>query len=176
MFKNKLLTMRILALVLVSVMALVTLVACIGKTPDDNPSTPAETPEETIPEEVKETLELIKSGKCGYTIIRPEITSDYLMEHVRSFRNKMNELTGDLVKLAEDWLNPIKNEQPGEFEILLGNTNREETKKVLSEIKYSDWKIDIVNKKLVIVGHTDEATAEAIDYFVENFLDSAGDP
>jgi len=177
--KNKALALRILAIVLVSAMALVALVACVGDKPVETPpvnETPSETPEESPPEEIiKEPIELIKNGKCGYTIIRPELASEDIMVHIRSFRSKMNDLTGDLVKLAEDWLNPIKNEQPGEFEILLGNTNREETQKVLSELKYNDWAIEIVNKKLVITGHTDEKTAEAIDYFVKNFLDVAGD-
>lgn len=165
-------------LLLVSAMIMGSLASCQttppAETPADTPAaTPAETPGE--PEAVKEAIELIKAGKCKYTIVRPEKASEELMEGVRAIRSTLTDLLGgDLVSVAEDWLNPVTNEQPKELEIVVGKTNREETAKVLGGIKYNDWAIEIVGKKLVIVGHTDEGTLDAIRYMMDNFFDDKG--
>lgn len=123
-----------------------------------------ETEPETEAEAVK-ALDLVINSVCGYTIVRPEIMGDELEYEVMELKKAIGVLTRETPKIAEDWLNPFTNQQPEELEIIVGNCNREETKSVLKGLKYLDWTVEIVGKKLVIVGHSEETTLKAIEYF-----------
>ena len=54
-----------------------------------------------------------------------------------------------------------------DFEILVGNTNREETKTFLANLLWDDYGYAIVGNKIVIAGHTDEGTYQAMKSFIE---------
>jgi len=172
--------LRVFLLVLVLTLAMACATACtpppelpVESSSDSIPETPEETPAET-PAAVKEAIALIKDGKCGYTIVRPELASDELKTTIIGLKNDLGKLmdSGTPV-IAEDWLNPFTNQQPGELEILVGNCNRDETRAALTGLKYNDWTVDIVGKKLIIAGFTEEATFKALEYFYDNFMDTA---
>ena len=55
-----------------------------------------------------------------------------------------------------------------EFEILVGDTNREETKIFLSNLLWDDYGYGIVGNKIVIAGHTAEGTTSAMQHFIEH--------
>ena len=199
--KNKEMIKRRRVALLALVLALVTLLsACretgLGEgTPAESESlaeTPSQTPEGSSPEEipdeskeeiridpsweVKEALDLIADRICEYTLVRPEIMGDELQYEVMELKKAMGQLTRDPVKIAEDWLNPYTNQQPEELEIIIGDCDRDETRYVLDGLKYNDWAVEIVGRKLVIAGNTEETTVKAIAYF-KQFVDalSAGD-
>ena len=60
------------------------------------------------------------------------------------------------------------NIEASDFEILVGNTNREESKAFLSNLLWNDYGYAIVGNKLVIAGHTDEGTTSALKQFLEH--------
>ena len=122
-------------------------------------------PESEPEEEPIEDLALVVDMICNYTIVRPEIMGDELEYEVMELKKAVGALTRETPKIAEDWLNPFTNQQPEELEIIIGNCNRDETRSVLAGLKYNDWTVDIVGKKLVIVGHTEATTMKAIEYF-----------
>ena len=154
-----------------------------GGTESDSPKESYDgTPTESIPEEsapatvtVKEAISIIADGNCGYTIVRPELASDGLKQAAMSMRHTLGELMegGSMPTVAEDWLNPFTDQKPLELEILIGACDRDETREALAGIKYNDWTVDIVGKKLIIAGHTEESTLAALDYFNESFLSLA---
>ena len=55
-----------------------------------------------------------------------------------------------------------------EYEILVGNTNREESKTFLSNLLWDDYGYAIVGNKIVIAGHTDEGTTGALKQFLKH--------
>ncbi len=58
----------------------------------------------------------------------------------------------------------------GALEILLGDTNRKETEKALEGLREKDYVIKIIDKKLVVVGGSEEASAKAIKRFAAMFF------
>lgn len=59
------------------------------------------------------------------------------------------------------------------YEILIGNTNREESAKAMDglNLRYYDYVIKYEGTKLVINGGSESAIKSAVDYFAENMLD-----
>ena len=55
-----------------------------------------------------------------------------------------------------------------DFEILIGDTNREETKTFLSNLLWDDYGYGIVGNKIVIAGHTADGTLKAMDHFLKH--------
>ena len=131
------------------------------------------TPEEsTEPPKPEVTLDIISGGACAYTIVRSSSASSAVTDISVKLRGALAEIA-ESVQIKEDFL--LGNDKPGEFEILLGKTNREESTEVLDKIKYHDFKIEMVGSKIVIAAHNDETLADAVDYFVENIVSLGSD-
>ena len=62
---------------------------------------------------------------------------------------------------------------PGEYEIIIGNADREEVRSFLADLRLNDWGYGIVGKKLIIAGRTDQGTLQALDEFTSRFLETA---
>ena len=127
-------------------------------------STPEESTEPSKPEVI---LDLVSGGATAYTIIRSSTAASVVTNISVKLKNALAEVA-EGVQIKEDYL--IGNAKPGEFEILLGNTNREESAEVLAKLKYHDFKIEIVGSKVVIAAHNDDTLADAVDYFIENII------
>jgi len=59
----------------------------------------------------------------------------------------------------------------GEYEILIGETNRAESAEVYKDLKYNDYKISVIGSKVVIAGGSYEAQKKAVEDFVSLFSD-----
>ena len=55
-------------------------------------------------------------------------------------------------------------------EILVGKTNREESAQFLDTLAPWQWGYALIGTKIVIAGHSDESTAEAVNAFIENIV------
>ncbi|MBQ7346407.1 MAG: endonuclease/exonuclease/phosphatase family protein [Clostridia bacterium] len=73
------------------------------------------------------------------------------------------------MKTADDFL-MAGEDASNRSEILIGYTNREETAEVMSEIGYYDYAIRVINNKIVVAAHTEEALMTAIDVFCNELL------
>lgn len=67
---------------------------------------------------------------------------------------------------ADDFINMSGELVVGEYEILIGETNREESAAFLSTLKYKDSGYKLMGKKLVIAAHDFYSTAQAVTDFV----------
>ncbi len=104
-----------------------------------------------------------------YTVIRPDLCSDTEKEALVLFRDTVNKNFGiDLVAVT-DWIGEGQSES--EKEILIGSTNRAESKKAMEDLGYGDYVIRKIGTKIVIAGGSDSATYEAVKYFTENYID-----
>ncbi len=158
---------KILSLILALIFVMGALAAC--STPDDpaesTPSnsvggsdTPEETPVETEPPKDPITL------TAEYVVVRPELCSDAVKDAAIAVKNALADATGANVAIKEDFL--YGDLKPAQYEILVGQTNREESVNAISGIKYNDYIVSIEGDKLVVNAYTDECIAEAVAHVV----------
>ena len=127
--------------------------------PADNTTEPAP---ETGPEEELSPIMLADLEK--YFIIRPEKNTKDLLDTINGLYQRIKSKVA--IGYKDDF---YKENTPafsiGEYEILVGKTNRLETAQFLSDLKYNDYGFAQIGKKIVIAGHSDEATMKAISAF-----------
>ena len=151
--------------ILCALLALLMLLACVScdnpppsvKDPSDEQGTTPGEQGTTPGEQNKNVLSIIKNGVSDYVMIR----SDNAKPDVRAAFSKLGEevlaKTGVRLKLDTDWA------EKGSKEILIGNTNREESAKalqdledmqILEELVGDGFMIRVKGEKLIIVGTT----------------------
>ncbi len=113
-------------------------------------------------------------GANEYTLVRPEHADQALLDRVVAFRAAIVDKLPAAANMpfSDDWVKPGETGKP--YEILVGRTNRPETEDVLADLRYHDYAIRVVGDKLVILGASDEKTAEAMDFFLENCVTAEG--
>lgn len=114
------------------------------------------------------TLTLVENGLSNYTVVYPEGCDTTITRAARSLISKVKSYTGAKLEETDDYLK--SGAVASDYEILIGNTNREETKTVAATLLSSEWTVQTVGTKLVIVGAKDNGTVNAADYFVEKIL------
>lgn len=132
------------------------------------PSADTTTPvEETEP--VEELAPIMLADLANYFIVRPEKTTGDLLTKINGLYQKLK--TNVKIGYKDDF---FRENTPaysiGEYEILVGKTNRPETAQFLANLKYSDYGFEQIGKKIVIAGHSDEATMHAIDAFMDQVV------
>ncbi len=153
---------RFFSLLLALVCVAGTLIACQPKQPDETPSaTPTTTPSETPkPEDPERFLTLVDGAATSYTIIRPSETTTAVKNAGKKMREGLRAYVKD-VTLTEDFL--MKDQQPGTYEILIGQTNREESIEALKGANYDDVIVAVTGDKLVINSYNDEKLLPAVE-------------
>lgn len=125
--------------------------ACKQKDPQNE--TPTEPPEVYA--------EIAAVDLSNYTIICPARTSGAVSGQFWQLQSYIGQAFGVQLTAETDGY------EVGDFEILVGDTNREETKVFLSGLLWNDYGYAIVGNKLVIAGHTSEGTVSAVKHFLE---------
>lgn len=117
-----------------------------------------------LPEEEEENYVQISIEDISkYTLICAAGTSNKTMTQYWQLRSQIEKMCGVKPDTETD-----NNVEPTEFEILVGNTDREESKTFLSNLLWDDYGYAIVGNKIVIAGHTEEGTTNAIKHFLEH--------
>ena len=169
--------MKKLTLLLVLLMIAALAVSC-GETPATTPddTTPSQSDTaETTPVPVDETvLNIIESGatETKYKVVRAENSEKIVTDAASDLRIAMQNKYGiKSISIATDF--EARGADPADryqFEILVGSTNRDESIAALGSISYNDFIITVSGTRVVILGGNDNATVEAVNYFVENCL------
>ncbi len=116
-------------------------------------------------------LDIVINGTSNYEIICSENASTDFAFSVKYLANAINDYTGSNFFLSRD---SYINDEEIRYEILVGNTNREETKTVLENLKPNSYAFKIINNCLVIVGTNDTFTTLAIyDFYNKIILNNA---
>ncbi len=100
----------------------------------------------------------------SYTVIRPELAGSALTEAASALRRTLADITGENVKISDDWLAPGK--APAEKEILIGATNRADT----TPLPRDDYRVYVKDGRLRIEGGCEAAVAAAVEAFIETCL------
>ena len=97
-----------------------------------------------------------------YTLVCASKAASSTMTQYWKLQSQIEKMCGTKPRYETD------NADATEFEILVGNTNREETKTFLANLLWDDYGYAIVGNKIVIAGYTDEGTTNALKHFLEH--------
>lgn len=166
---------RKLSLLLLILSTAMIFASCSGKN-DETTTTPIVSDESTPTTEETDApavsdIAFIADGATEYKLIRSEKASKTVTDAFTKLRTALNDTFGVKITLGDDF------EKPGAdpasrhpYEIIVGNTNREESTAALDGIGYSDSVIAVIGTRLVISGGSDDAVAKAVDLFIEKYV------
>ena len=159
---------KFLILLSAAVLCCILLASCNGGAGTD---TEADT---SAPETEAAKISIIADGLSEYVIVRPDTSADDVTSASMSVRDKINEIAGIRLTLKTDLIVPNNASfSATDYEILVGNTNRDETAQAMSELGYLDYGIFVKGTKICIVGGSDPATVDAVGYFIDTFVTGA---
>lgn len=107
-----------------------------------------------------------------YRVIRAEDADEMEVNAARDLRDALKKAcTAELMLATDFYREGLAGYEIGEKEILVGQTNREETALFLRGLRADDYGYGMVNGKLVIAGHTANATKAAVALFCREVID-----
>lgn len=131
------------------------LVAC-----NSNNNNEVTTSAETTAPEPDNHAKILTSDLSKYSIICASRNANSAL--VWDLQSQIKKMCGKNPVLETDYL------EATDFEILVGDTNREETQAFLANLLWDDYGYAIVGNKIVIAGHTAEGTLEATKLFLQH--------
>lgn len=159
---------KIILLVLTLLALCVIFTGCNG---DDVGEQPDGTTTEAV-ENTETPKQIAIADLSKYEMIRPASASASL---VNAFADLMAQIRSDFeinISARDDYFREgVASLAKGEFEILIGETNRDETVEFLSKLKRDEYGYKMINDKIVIAGHTDEGTIKALEDFSKMLKD-----
>ncbi len=109
----------------------------------------------------------------GYSIVISETAGDDLSAAAGALKNRIEESAKVSLIVKDDW-NTDGEDISSAKEILIGNTNREETASAKAVLDKTDneeaYFIEVSENKIVILGKSEDITIRAIKYFATNFV------
>ena len=109
---------------------------------------------------------------CPYTIVCGEDADEDTVKAAVKLRKAIEELTGIKPVITTDFEKESAGIVRKDKEILVGVTNRDESRSHYETLAARDFVIDFSTSRLAIIGGTGKATAAAVDYFIGNYFDS----
>ncbi len=148
-------------------LALLLLTTCLTACDLGTEKASDETNEAETTDPVPEKYEISVEELSNYMIVYPaNATADVEAAASTLSAAFANKFGVALKARTDDFINMSGEIVVGEYEILLGDTNREESAAFLSTLKYKDSGYKLIGKKLVIAAHDLYNTAQAVTDFV----------
>ncbi len=161
---------------LLAFLTVFTLIGCNGTGSTNTTADPGTSDiPETDPPVV--TVELTADMLKEYTVYRPEKVKGESIEITTASAVKLRKAIQSAfeieISLKDDWYKQSDGLPETAKEILVGKTNRAESANALAHLRAKDFCIAFENERIVITGGTDAAVEKAVDYFIENYIDTA---
>ena len=134
------------------------LVACKSK--DNQETTPAETTQPSV--EPDNNVKVFAADISKYSLICAQRSSASVMGQFWQLQSQIGQMYGTEPAAETDYA------EESEYEILIGDTNREESQAFLEGLLWDDYGYTIIGNKIVIAGHTAEGTLAAIKHILEH--------
>ena len=150
---------KIISLVLAGLMITVSLAGCINNDGDGEQS--SEAPTEYF---------ISAADIAEYKLIRAEGADKGTLEAASKLYFALKTKFGDKIELVTDYAKSEADIPTDTKEILVGLTNRAES----TGVRYLDYEISFKNNRIVINGGSAQATAEAVQYFLDNCVADDG--
>ena len=110
----------------------------------------------------------------NYAIVYPDSADGSETAAFENFRTAIAEKYGTNLRVESDFLIPGEEAPVGTLEILIGETNRPESKTAIEGLKANDYTIRFINNRLVLIGGSGAATYEAVNFAINNLFADAG--
>ena len=165
---------KLIAILLVLFVSLGLMVGCGGSS-DGNDNSTASQGGANAGALSKDDVVYINNGEAVYTIIRPEEGKLEEGSRTSNIFKKMKDAIGVSLKNETD-----TTDGTDKYEILVGETNRPESKLALDYLKsktggrYDDYIVCTIGKKIVINAFNIEGLKAASEYFIKNYLKADG--
>ena len=157
-------------LLILAIILTFTLASCDNGTAVADTLPTETTTEEIITEADKSELILLENGKTDFKIIRSETAAGYYLDTAAAVNKKMKEEINSDFKIADDWINPREPAPEGTHEILLFDTNREESIAAREALTFDGYIIRVTDYKIVIAGTSPAACNEALYRFFDELI------
>ncbi len=119
-----------------------------------------------------EPILLASGGTTEYVILRGNDASKAVLTAASSLWETFNEKTGANIDLCDEFRYEEKGKPSA---IVVGITSDEISGSLKSDLRSEDFVIRAEGKNLYLVGGSDEATVNAVNWFIENYLNESVD-
>lgn len=147
---------RITAVLLLTALLIPAVTACKAKIG------PADTADTKVP----------SAAASGYVVMRGDTSAQITMQASVKLRRAIADATGEDIKIATDYVKNLSDIPVSAKEILIGDTNRAESKKAAEGLGEYDYIIKLDGERVVITGGSDTAVGQAVDFFIANYIDT----
>ena len=169
----------IISLLLVTIIVMTS--ACTKGEGGETTKAPEATKSPVVETQDDNMLTLISDAENDYKLIRgtyaPEVEVAAATSIYTALKNKYSEIMDDRL-YTDDWIKGVgKNEiyEGDEFEIVVGYTNRKESRDVYAELSADEYIIRVVGNKIIIIGYDEYSTSSAATEFVNKYVSPADD-
>ena len=133
------------------------------------------TSNDTVNNGSSDSLTIIDSdGSSKFTIVHALFGDKALTSTVNLFQQRLkNNFSADIKMLSHTANGETGTVENDAFEILIGQTNRKQSKDALKDLSKGEYIILISGNKLVITGATTDAIVEAVNVFMEKYITNA---
>lgn len=122
-----------------------------------------------------EPLVICENGASQYVFVHPDKINPKLTKTLFDVRDTIKAKTGVTMIISSDWVKHGEEVPTGTKEILIGDTNRPESKQAASELKAGSYLIKVYGDRIAIVADGDKLLVEAVNYFVDAYVTNAKD-
>ncbi len=106
---------------------------------------------------------IVAGGVTDYKIIYPAGSDSYVSMYANSLRTAIKDATGVNIRIIPDGTP----KEEGTREILVGYTNREQSRKVYEGLRQNDWRIEADADGIAIAAYNDQTLKFAVNRFVQ---------
>ncbi len=129
------------------------------------------TDEGTLPPEDENAMLVIGGGTCAYTVVRAENAKDFEVEAAVELRNLLRDTFLVDVEIGTDFIMRGQEMDPAAKEILIGNTNREESVRGYEGLGKDEYRIVTGENRIAICGGSERALRQGMDVFFGKYAD-----
>lgn len=119
-----------------------------------------------------EPVAVVSGGATEYVVVRSDIydSANVIVQSAVALRNAISAVTGADMAIKTDWDGSEDNTL--RREILVGDTNRQESADALSELEDGQFVVKVCGDgtKIVVTGKTERTTEYAVRYFLNTYL------
>lgn len=142
----------------------VSLASCGGEVPAE------EMVCQTLPEEAAAIPVISTEDIVKYSLVRSEDASDDLISAASDLYRELREISTDIRFKDDYYREDLPDYAMGEYEILVGATNRPESTAFIETLRTEDYGYTMQDGKIIIAGATDEYTAKAVSLFLRTIV------
>lgn len=118
-------------------------------------------------------IAVISGGVCPFAIVRPDIGEQYEIDAALTLRRLLQDTFGVEIPLENDYVKRGESYDPERKELLVGLTNRDESKTGYENLGKDDYRFYASENKIALCAGSERAMVQAVEAFFAQFADTA---